>query len=91
MKFTETRTLDASKLRSLCIKNNWYTRGTNAEYSRLFDRLTDCCGCPKHLTTEKLVEIAEDIWEHSKITDYTIETVLFELARACYTYFDVVA
>ena len=91
MKFTETRTLSDSKLRSICIKNNWYTRGTNEEYSRLFDRLTDCCGCPENLTTEKLVEIAEDIWDHSEITDYTIETILFELARACYTYFDAVA
>ena len=91
MKFTETRHLDACKLRSLCIKNDWYTRGTNEEYGRLFDRLHDCCGCPENMTTEKLVEIAEDIWDHSEITDYTIETVLFELARTCYTYFDVVA
>lgn len=89
MKFTETRTMSASKLRALCIKNDWYTCGDNEEYSRLFDRLTDCCGFPENLTTEKLVEIATDIWEHSDITDYTIETVLFELARACYTYFDV--
>ena len=91
MKFTETRTLNSSKLRALCIKNNWYTCGTNEAYGRLFDKLTDCCGYPVHLTTDKLVEIAEDIWEHSHITDYTIETVLFELARACYTYFDIAA
>lgn len=89
MKFKETRTMSASKLRALCIQRNWYTRGTNEEYSRLFDKLNDCCGCPEHLTTEKLVEIAEDIWDHSNITDYTIETVLFELARNCYTYFDI--
>ena len=91
MKFTETRTLNDSKLRAICIQHDWYTCGTNEEYSRLFDKLTDCCGCPVHRTTEKLVEIAEDIWDHSRITDYTIETVLFELARACFTYFDVVA
>lgn len=90
MKFTETRTLSSSKLRSICIKNNWYTLGTNEEYGRLFDRLTDCCGCPENLTTDKLVEIAEDILEHSEITEYTIESVLFELARGCYTYFDIV-
>ena len=89
MKFTETRTMSASKLRALCIKHDWYTCGDNEEYSRLFDRLTDCCGFPENLTTEKLVEIAVDIWEHSDITDYTIETVLFELARACFTYFDI--
>ncbi len=90
MKFKETRSMSATKLRSVCIEHNWYTCGTNKEYSRLFDRLNDCCGCPEHLTTEKLVEIAEDIWNHSEITEYTIETVLSELARNCYTYFDVV-
>lgn len=89
MKFTETRTMNSSKLRSICIKMDWYTRGTNEEYSNLFAKLHDDMGCPVHLTTEKLVEIAEDIWEHSEIQDYTIESVLFELARTCYTYFDV--
>lgn len=91
MKFTETRHLDSTKLRSLCIEHDWYTHGTNEEYGRLFDRLYDCCGCPENLTTDKLVEIATDIYDHSEITDYTIEAILFELARACYSYFDVVA
>lgn len=91
MHFTETRHLEASTLRKLCILHDWYTCGDNEEYGRLFDRLRDCCGCPENLTTEKLVEIAEDIWEHSDIQDYTIETVLHELARACYHRFDVVA
>ena len=89
--FTETRTMSHSKLRALCIKNNWYTRGTNREYNALFDKLSDCCGYPENLTTEKLVEIAVDIWEHSDITDYTIETGLYELARNCRHYFAVVA
>lgn len=89
MKIIETRTLTPSKLRLLCIKNDWYTCGDNEDYEKLFDRLTDVYGCAEHLTTEKLVEIATDIWEHSDITGYTIETVLFELARACTTYFDV--
>lgn len=87
MKFVETRTLTASKLRSLCIKNDWYTCGDNEDYENLFDRLTDCYGCPVHMTTEKLVEIATDIWEHSEITDYSIETVLFHLAVTCNTFF----
>ena len=89
MKFKETRSMSATKLRSVCIEHNWYTCGTNAEYGRLFDKLTDECGFPVHLTTEKLVEIAEDIWDHSEITEYTIESVLFELAKNCYVYFDV--
>jgi hypothetical protein len=69
---------------------NWYTCGTNEEYGRLFGKLTDCCGFPENLTTEKLVDIAEDIWEHSEITDCTIEMVLSELAQACFIHFDVI-
>lgn len=90
MKYTETRTLNVYDLRNCCIRNNWYTRGTCKEYEALFDKLNDDTGCPVNMTTEKLVEIAEDIWEHSKITDYTLETVLFELARTCTTYFEIV-
>lgn len=90
MKYTEHRHLDPETLRALCIRNKWYTRGTNEEYSALFDRLYDEDGLLEHLTTEKLAEIAQDIMDHSRITDYTITTVMFELARACYTYFEEV-
>lgn len=89
MKFIEIRNLTADQLRSLCIKNDWYTKGATKDYENLFDRLYDEDGCHVHLTTEKLVEIAEDIWQHSKITEYTITTVLHELAQNCYTYFDM--
>lgn len=90
IKFKEHRTMDASTLRRVCIENNWYTNGTNEEYGHLFDRLRDCCGYAENLTTEKLVEIATDIWEHSEMPcDYTLETVLFELARNCYTTFNI--
>lgn len=87
-KYTETRVLRMEKLRSLCIKHDWYTCGTNEEYAALFARLHDDMGCPEHMTTEKLAEIAADIMAHSEITDYTITTVMGELARACFTYFD---
>ena len=87
-KYTETRVLDMCKLRSLCIEHDWYTCGTNEEYSALFARLHDEMGCPENMTTEKLAEIAADIMAHSEISDYTITSVMFELARACYTYFD---
>lgn len=88
-KYTETRTMEADKLRALCIKNSWYTRGTCAQYNNLFDRLYDSDGCPVNLTTEKLAEIAQDIMEHSEITDYTITSVMFELARFATVYFDI--
>lgn len=89
MKYIETRHLFTDKLRALCIRCNWYTRGTNADYSALMDSLMDEFGYPVEITTDKLVEIATDIMEHSVITDYTMDAVLFELARACTTYFEV--
>lgn len=88
-KYTETRTLDSSKLRAICIENDWYTHGTNEEYASLFAKLHDEYGCPENMTTEKLAEIAADIMTHSEISDYTITSVMFVLARACVTYFDV--
>lgn len=86
-KYTETRVLNMENLRSLCIKNRWYTCGTNEEYDALFARLYDETGCPANMTTENLAEIADDIMEHSRISDYTITSVMSELARACCTYF----
>ena len=52
--YKETRCLESGKLRALCIKHDWYTRGTNEEYSALFDRLYDEDGCRANMTTEKL-------------------------------------
>lgn len=86
--YKEFRSLSSDDLRTLCIRNNWYTRGTCEEYERLFGLLHDELGCPENMTTDKLAEIAEDIMEHSDITDYTITAVMFELARACNTFFE---
>jgi hypothetical protein len=87
-KYTETRILDPEKVRRLCIKHDWYTCGDNEEYAAMFAKLHDDMGCPENMTTEKLAEIAADIMEHSEISEYTITSVMFELARACTTYFD---
>ena len=87
-KFYETRTLSASALRSLCIEHDWYTCGDNEEYEHLFSMLHNEYGVPEEMTTDKLAEIAEDIMKHSEITDYTITTVMFAIARKCTSYFD---
>ena len=55
MKFTEIRTIGASDIRKLCIKNDWYTRGTNDQYRHL---QLDLCEWKDNLTTEDIVEIA---------------------------------
>ena len=90
MEFVETRNMHICDLRNLCIKRNWYTRGTNAEYSNLFDMLSDSHSEPVNMTTAKLAEIAADIMAHSEMhPDYEITSVMYELAQICHTFFDV--
>lgn len=87
--YTEKRTMDAGTLRSICIQNDWYTRGTCAQYNGLFDRLHDQRGDLVNLTTAKLAEIAQDIAEHSELPeDYDLPCIMFELARRCTVTFD---
>ena len=91
MKYLERRTLHADDLRSLCIRKNWYTNGTNEEYWNLFRRLSENY-MSAEMTTEKLVEIATDIYNHSDEADCTdgfmeITDILYDLARTCHTVF----
>lgn len=92
MKFTEIRTIGASDIRKLCIKNDWYTRGTNTQYEHL---LYDLGEWKDNLTTEDIVEIAEDIIAHSKIEAdgrteaEVIESVAFEIMRVCNNFITV--
>lgn len=84
----EIRILPFENLRTVCIKRNWYTRGTCEEYENLFNRLRDENGNAIQVTTGVLYALAEDIMAHSKMEDdYEITDVMFELATNCITYF----
>ena len=50
------------RVRELCIDRKWYTRGTNEEYSHLFD-LCNAGTC----TLSEVIEVAQDIFEHSDV------------------------
>ena len=67
MKITEIRLLAPYKLRALCIEQNWYTKGTNAEYDHLLRDLTH--DGHEHMTTEDIEAVAMDIMEHSDIDE----------------------
>lgn len=82
-KYIESRLLGTSTVRSLCIKNNWYTCGSNEQYDAMFAKLYNEDGTYAHITTEKLAEIATDIYYHSEIDDYTVDAIMDELARNC--------
>ena len=62
MKVKEIKRIDTDKLRSICIKNNWYTKGTTADYSNMFKM------CERdNITVNQLYKIAKDIYEHTNV------------------------
>lgn len=85
----ETRKIMNDKVRSLCIRNNFYTCGDCEEYDNL---LSNLCSGNKEITTSDLIEIADDILKHSSNLFYSnddIKSLVFDLANSCcYTVFD---
>ena len=79
--YKETRRLNASALRELCIEHSWYTLGDNEEYDHL---LNDLAGSKPHLDTGGIIAIAEDIAAHSRLGDgEDVPAIAFEVARIC--------
>lgn len=61
----EKRLTSGAAVRDLCIKHNYYTRGNNAEYSRLL-ALADDCGATG-TTAADIDCMARDIFAHSNV------------------------
>ena len=58
---------DADQIRSMCIRENWYTNGTIAAYNNLLDFVNE-----NNLVTEEVLDfIAWDIFNHSTNFDYS--------------------
>ena len=85
--YREVRTISTEGLRSLCIENDWYTRGTAEEYENL---LVNLGSSKENLTTEDIIAIAEDIMEHSVPDGRDVTGVAFEVARRMHTFFEEV-
>lgn len=64
------------KLRALCIKNNWFTCGSNSQYDKLFE------GNTNGFTP---MEIATIIWLCSDNTDRNTILATLKSARAAWT------
>ena len=52
----ELKTTAIEDIRQLCIRKNWYTRGTNKEYDNLFNLVKNGAA---------IMDIADDIYRHS--------------------------
>lgn len=79
----ERRVLYTSDLRELCIKNKWYTNGSNEDYNKLFDSIRK-----KEITSDMITDIAFDIFQHSDLQEEAFSFVMFEVGRTCTTFFE---
>ena len=97
MKVKEIKRIDTDKLRHICINNNWYTRGTNADYMNMFKM------CEKdNISANQLYKITKDIYEHTNIasaingcsTDYSDEenilNMMIYVNDASYVFYELV-
>lgn len=84
----EVRKINVDKVRSMCIRNDYYTEGTNRAYMAMFEMCKTV-----NPTTDDFEKIATDIMEHSDTCDWSertglpelamIECIMFELINDC--------
>ena len=56
----ETKSWHPERVQQCCIENDWYTRGTNAEYEKMLDFVRD-----SKPTISNIFTVAKDIYSHS--------------------------
>lgn len=88
----EVRRINVDKVRSMCIRNDYYTHGTCGEYADMFEMCE-----VENPTTEDFAEIATNIFYHSdkrKLKESTglsvqelRKCIMFELINDCTTVF----
>lgn len=70
MKIKAERFLDADKVRDMCIRYRYYTRGDCEAYEKMFDKVREADADKP----EDVYKVATDIYDHSNIRpdeDYT--------------------
>lgn len=94
--YTVHKCLDPMAVRGLCIQQHWYTRGTTLEYERMLHSLLDEHHMSRdNVTDQDIIDLAQDIAEHSDLDDLEPETdavscIAFKLARLVTTIFEAV-
>ena len=84
MKVIERKCFDTDALRSMCIRYNWYTRGSNDSYSKMFE-LAESFGF--NVGADELYQVASDIFIHTNVesaktgccSSYTDEENIFNM------------
>ena len=90
---TEKRVMDSDDIRKLCIENEWYTCGSNEDYSDLLNFIDNL----ENVTTQNIFEVAINIYEHSDLDEWfdnnediidEIKHIMFLIERnCCHTFF----
>ena len=85
-KIIERRYITPYDLRRMCIAEEWYTKGDNAQYDHMLNLARD-----KELTTALIAEIAADIQKHSAVhqSEEYLLNIMFRIAQASTTSFDI--
>ena len=82
---TETVKWSSSDIRSMCIKNDWYTAGDVKAYSKMLDFVEE-----NEPTKLNIWKVAKDILEHSSDEDLYVEAIMFIIANdVVKTFFEV--
>lgn len=86
--YKETRIMHKNTFDKLCDEHKWLNKANRQQYSAVVDMLFDANGCPAHLNTEMIEEIATAIFSMSSELPYSIESIMSEFANNCNVYFD---
>lgn len=84
------------EVRMLCMKQNWYTRGTGIDYEQMLDSLLDKDHMSRdNITDQDILDLSENIVQHSDLGDLEEGTdpvahVAFEVAQLVRTIFEAV-
>lgn len=93
MTIKEAKKWNADRVRSMCIRNDYYTKGNNAEYADMLETVDTV-----EPTTDNIMLVAMDISKHSEMERYgyrwndaeAIEGIMFNLANDCvYTFYEI--
>lgn len=79
--FEIKRSVEAARLRGMCIKHNYYTKGDNEDYGKMLLKFLD-----HHITEKEIEWLALDIKSHSDTDDEVITIAYNILTEACYEY-----
>ena len=77
MKIKETRQWTMEAIRSECIENGWYTKGTNEDYEKMLAFVS-----AKEPTNTNMLKVATNIFEHSNTGD-SIDFILYCISNYC--------